>query len=122
MLLRLEDLQAWLRSTAVLLRGCDRGLVLTARDCREMEKLCRRAADIAGAAAEDAREAEQRRRRDATMAEAATGGPPPLPPEPVRFPARPRIVAAPQLGPNVVALIPAAARRPVLTTEESDHA
>lgn len=103
-LLKLEDLQAWLHSTAVLLRGCDRGLVLTPRDCAEMEKLCRRAATIVGAAVDEGAAAEQARQRAATMAEAASAGPPPLPPQA-------HAVPLPEAGPNVVALIPAAGRR-----------
>ena len=103
MLLKLEDLQAWLHSTSVLLRGCDRGLVLTAKDCAEMEKLCRRAADIVGAAADEGHAAEQARQRAATMAEAATGGPPPLP-------AAVQSVPLPEFGPNVVVMIPAVHR------------
>lgn len=122
MLLKLEDLQAWLLSTGALLRSCGNGLVLTAADCREMERLCRRAATIVGSVVDEQREAALASQRADVMAEAATGGPPPLPPEPAPRADRARIVAVPELGPTVFALIPAVARAPVVITQESDHA
>lgn len=103
-----EEATAWLRACSLYLANVSE-LRLNQRSCAELSRTFARVARLLGDRA--ARPVAGASGSD-FIAFAASGGPPPIA----------HAVPLPEAGANVVALIPAAARRPLLTPKESDHA
>lgn len=95
-----DDAKLWLRACSLYLADAD-AVSLNRRSCAKLSRAFARVARLLGG--ESPRRTAHASGSD-FISFAASGGPPPLPPQA-------HAVPLPEVGPNVIALIPAAARR-----------